>query len=131
MLADFFTKPLQGTLFRKLRAVVMGHAHVRTLLSIEDKSASINVPTVVPPTLAKERVGQNEREGLKDRNQGHKVRFRLNPGERATDGKKSQTTTTTEKKTPTIGRSYADIVRRATRKVGVVSKIVQPILLTL
>jgi hypothetical protein len=76
-------------------------------------------------------VGQNEREGLKDRNQGHKVRFRLNPGERATDGKKSQTTTTTEKKTPTIGRSYADIVRRATRKVGVVSKIVQPILLTL
>jgi hypothetical protein len=69
-------------------------------------------------------VRQNEREGLKDRNKGHKVRFRLNPGERATDEKKSQTTTTTEKKTPTIGRSYADIVRRATRKVGVVSKIV-------
>jgi hypothetical protein len=31
MLADFFTKPLQGKLFRKLRAVVMGHAHVDSL----------------------------------------------------------------------------------------------------
>jgi hypothetical protein len=112
MVLMLFTAPpngcwliLQGTLFRKLRAIVMGHAHVRTLLSIEDKSASINVLAVVLPTLAKERVGQNEREGLKDRNQGHKVRFRLNPGEQATDGKKSQATTTTKKKTPTIGRT--------------------------
>jgi hypothetical protein len=31
MLADFFTKPLQGNLFRKLKAVVMGHKHVDTL----------------------------------------------------------------------------------------------------
>jgi KUP system potassium uptake protein len=31
MLADFFTKPLQGKLFRQLRAVVMGHEHVNTL----------------------------------------------------------------------------------------------------
>ena len=31
MLADFFTKPLQGSLFRKLRDVVMGHKHVSTL----------------------------------------------------------------------------------------------------
>jgi hypothetical protein len=31
MLADFFTKPLQGNLFRRLRAIVMGHKHVNTL----------------------------------------------------------------------------------------------------
>jgi hypothetical protein len=31
MLADFFTKPLQGSLFRKFRAVLLGHAHVDTL----------------------------------------------------------------------------------------------------
>jgi hypothetical protein len=31
MLADFFTKPLQGSLFRKFRAVILGHAHVNTL----------------------------------------------------------------------------------------------------
>ena len=31
MLADFFTKPLQGNLFRKFRAVLLGHEHVDTL----------------------------------------------------------------------------------------------------
>jgi KUP system potassium uptake protein len=31
MLADFFTKPLQGGLFRKLKEVVMGHKHVDSL----------------------------------------------------------------------------------------------------
>ena len=31
MLADFFTKPLQGTLFERFRAVIMGHAHISTL----------------------------------------------------------------------------------------------------
>ena len=31
MLADFFTKPLQGQLFRKFKAVLLGHAHVDTL----------------------------------------------------------------------------------------------------
>ena len=31
MLADFFTKPLQGALFRKFRDVLLGHAHISTL----------------------------------------------------------------------------------------------------
>ena len=31
MLADFFTKPLQGYLFKRLCAVVMGHQHIDTL----------------------------------------------------------------------------------------------------
>ena len=31
MVADFFTKPLQGSLFKKLRDVVLGYSHVSTL----------------------------------------------------------------------------------------------------
>jgi hypothetical protein len=31
MLADFFTKPLQGSLFRKFREVIMGHRHIDSL----------------------------------------------------------------------------------------------------
>jgi hypothetical protein len=31
MLADFFTKPLQGNLFRRLREVIMGRKHIDTL----------------------------------------------------------------------------------------------------
>jgi hypothetical protein len=31
MVADFFTKPLQGALFRKFRDVIMGHKHMNTL----------------------------------------------------------------------------------------------------
>ena len=33
MLADFFTKPLQGNLFRKFRDVLLGQAHVDSLVS--------------------------------------------------------------------------------------------------
>jgi hypothetical protein len=28
MIADFFTKPLQGSLFQKLRSIIMGYTHV-------------------------------------------------------------------------------------------------------
>jgi hypothetical protein len=31
MLADFFTKPLQGALFRRFRDVLLGYAHIDTL----------------------------------------------------------------------------------------------------
>jgi hypothetical protein len=31
MLADFFTKPLQGNLFRRLREVIMGRKHIDNL----------------------------------------------------------------------------------------------------
>ena len=44
MLADFFTKPLQGALFRLFKAVLLGHAHVDTL--------------VAPMVPAEERVGE-------------------------------------------------------------------------
>jgi hypothetical protein len=34
MLADFFTKPLQGNLFRKFREVILGHKHIDSLKRI-------------------------------------------------------------------------------------------------
>ena len=49
MLADFFTKPLQGSLFVKLRDVIMGIKHVNTLRQ-EVKSLPVQ-----------ERVGENDK----------------------------------------------------------------------
>ena len=45
MLADFFTKPLQGALFRKFRDVILGYKHVTTLTDFVD-------------IVAQERVGE-------------------------------------------------------------------------
>ncbi|GAX19772.1 hypothetical protein FisN_3Hu001, partial [Fistulifera solaris] len=46
MLADFFTKPLNGGLFRKFRDVILGYKHVDSLREI-------------PPTEVEERVGMS------------------------------------------------------------------------
>ena len=43
MLADFFTKPLQGTLFHRLRAVVMGWEPIETLQSFGSLSTEERV----------------------------------------------------------------------------------------
>ena len=40
MLADFFTKPLQGNLFRKFRDVVLGYKHIDTLNEVEEAEPS-------------------------------------------------------------------------------------------
>ncbi|KAI2506283.1 hypothetical protein MHU86_8113 [Fragilaria crotonensis] len=59
MLADFFTKPLQGNLFRTLRDVLMGHKHVTTLEQ-------------GPPPADEERVGKQERpDGQRTRHPGY------------------------------------------------------------
>jgi len=47
MLADFLSKPLQGTLFRKFRNILMGHVDVDTL-DID----------IITPSTCKERVGE-------------------------------------------------------------------------
>jgi hypothetical protein len=47
MLADFFTKPLQGSLFTKFRDVLLGHKHMH----------SLNLSTPIAPV--EERVGEN------------------------------------------------------------------------
>ena len=53
MLADYFTKPLQGRLFHLFRAVIMGWAHIDTLKSsstpkerVENMGISDDVTTV-------------------------------------------------------------------------------------
>jgi hypothetical protein len=56
MIADFFTKPLQGSLFLKLRSVIMGHAHVNSLDSEE-------------PFQIEERVGSCESETISNRSE--------------------------------------------------------------
>lgn len=61
MLADFFTKPLQGSLFRKFRAVVMGHEHINSLK--EPMSAPLQ-----------ERVGIPELRNVADRKKTDEIR---------------------------------------------------------
>ena len=50
MLADFFTKPLQGALFRKFRDVILGYKHINTLTEPVD-------------TVAQERVEERPTDG--------------------------------------------------------------------
>ena len=50
MLADFFTKPLQGSLFRKFRSVLLGEAHIDTLhhvphLDPSEERVGIKIPS--------------------------------------------------------------------------------------
>ena len=52
MLADFFTKPLQGALFKKFRDVIMGWEHIDTL------KKHTSMPTI------KERVGNSTKEHI-------------------------------------------------------------------
>jgi len=40
MIADFFTKPLQGNFFRKFRDVILGYVHIRTLFHDDEQSSS-------------------------------------------------------------------------------------------
>ena len=51
MLADFFTKPLQGSLFRKFRDVILGYKHISEL---ENESETIKSPA------CQERVGKSD-----------------------------------------------------------------------
>jgi hypothetical protein len=52
MIADFFTKPLQGKLFRVLRDVIMGHTHISSLDLIDETNDND------PSSPNEERVGQ-------------------------------------------------------------------------
>lgn len=54
MLADFFTKPLQGNLFPKFRDVVLGYKHISSLYNESEQ------------TLAQERVGKGENDILRE-----------------------------------------------------------------
>ena len=91
MVADFFTKPLQGNLFRKFRDAIMGthHMDTRTL--------------DLPPPL-EERVGDTSRlgTGMSD--------FASNHARDSTVNR----TVSTMKNTPV---SWADVVRKSSHRV--------------
>ena len=65
MIADFFTKPLQGELFRKFRAVVMGHVHLNEVVLHSD--------------TCKERVEEREKELKKRREESKPSSWRSRP----------------------------------------------------
>ena len=48
MIADFFTKPLQGRLFRKFRDVVLGYKHISTLVDEEESPSQERVGKGIP-----------------------------------------------------------------------------------
>jgi len=49
MIADFFTKPLQGKKFRIFKGLIMGHVHIKNLQSMIASES----------TTSEERVGGN------------------------------------------------------------------------
>ena len=52
MLADFFTKPLQGALFHKFRKVIMGYAPISSLQSPVEERVENTIPSKRPaPTV--------------------------------------------------------------------------------
>jgi hypothetical protein len=86
MLADFFTKPLQGKLFRMYRDVIMGYRHISEL-------SSIDISTI------KERVGNQENVTDEMRNEKSKKLIT----DQMDNGRKE-------------GRSYAEVVRASNRR---------------
>jgi len=87
MLADFFTKPLQGNLFRKFRDVILGYKHVDTL-------------AMVPTPTAEERVGKWRTDDCGTKNA---------PGTEAKVMKESSVGTKTSKQV-----TWAEVVKRVT-----------------
>ena len=48
MLADFFTKPLQGSLFRLLRSVIMGHEGIEVLFKLDRIKERVGKQLILP-----------------------------------------------------------------------------------
>ena len=78
MLADFFTKPLQGSLFEKFRKVLMGHAHITTLSPLPLSSVEERVARMEKTRITKKDInGRNEQDATEENgreNQVNKVR---------------------------------------------------------
>ena len=96
MLADFFTEPLQGTLFKKFKALLLGHQHIDTL------GAAIAEPL-------EERVG-DKRPGSRD----DTVReYNTGTGVSPVPTSKLETKATYADVVKRADPNYADVVKRA------------------
>ena len=98
MLADFFTKPLQGSLFDKFRKVIMGEAHI----------SSLNRPSLVP---AKERV--EDHVVVTDSTIKDEVVLSGTNGRTLQNGEVSMSTMS---EVSSMNETYASIVKRPGRK---------------
>ena len=105
MLADFYTKPLQGNLFRKFRDVIMGLKHISTLKEAE--------------TLTnQERVGNNVTLDLATYRDTYKNEFVNIPADVQTVSRtvtEIQKMDDVNKSTPVHRKSYAEIVQSRTK----------------
>jgi hypothetical protein len=109
MLADFFTKPLQGRLFRRLRDVILGHKHISSLQEYES-------------TGTQERVGKNDNQPESDQKEGcvpvdaHTSTVER-PIDMAAEPYKRNTTAEPHKRGERVV-TFADVVRgRSVRKI--------------
>ena len=48
MLADFFAKPLQGSLFRLFRSVIMGHEDIEVLFKLDRIKGRVEKQLILP-----------------------------------------------------------------------------------
>ena len=104
ILAEFFTKPLQGSLFRDMRDIAQGNAEYSLLTGKYDKSTlkendnidteEHNVCVPISDIDRKERVGKYNEEKLTIKANKNEMRLKVENNEREEDE-----------------RTYADIVR--------------------
>ncbi len=126
MLADFFTKPLQGNLFRRLREVVMGRKHTDSLKDFASASSQERVGEAINITSKSE--SKSGAEADAHSTDGRVVRFE--------EGKPNGYTLV-EKHEPATVRTYAQIVTKRSdleqlersRVESVRSEIVAPLTL--
>jgi hypothetical protein len=95
MLADFFTKPLQGSLFQRFKAVILGHQHTDSLHDL------------ITPSL-EERVEEDNRSN--SNNSNHK--------EELDEGVKRVSFVLTEQGTCSTKPTYAEVTKRTSVDVA-------------
>ena len=66
MLADYFTKPLQGNVFRRFREVIMGHRHINDLLLDSDFQIKERVEKMMGIVIRKYKSPRVKRESYAD-----------------------------------------------------------------
>jgi hypothetical protein len=83
MLADFFTKPLQGSLFKLFRSVIMGHECIDILFKLDRIKERVGKHMILPNLNEKCEEGQNKTEHqsrVTDGSIGDKLQSRVTDG---------------------------------------------------